>query len=141
MRAYEYIEINKSSIRYIDDIKRVVADLMPLRNDKKATDKYYNNFLLSDWKYSVYQKELNEYQLNSDIQAKEPILKNVIGEIPHTEAFAFSNQLFEVIKEDESFGYLFYQLGVEKNKNMAFHKSKPIQCIPDDTGTIIPKTI
>jgi hypothetical protein len=136
MRAYEYIEMNRLSIQYIDDITKVITDLMPVRKDKKATDKYYNQFLLSDWRYNVYQKELHEYRLNNDSEAKEPILKKIKGEIPHAEALAFRNQLFEVIKEDESFGYLFYQLGVEKNKNTAFHKSKPIQCVPDDVVII-----
>jgi hypothetical protein len=132
MRAKEYIEMNRSSIQYLDDIKRVVADLMPLRKDKEATDKYYNRFLLSDWGFNIYQKELHEYQLNKDIQADEPKLEQFDGEIPYTEVPAFRCQLFEVIKEDASFGYLFYQLGVEKNKKSAFHKSKPIQCVPDD---------
>jgi hypothetical protein len=136
MRAKEYIEINKSSIQYIDDIRRVVADLMPLRKDKEATDKYYNRFLLSDWRHNVYQKELHEYQLNNNIQAIEPRLEQFDGEIPHSEAPAFRNQLFEVIKGDASFGYLFYQLGVEKNKKSAFHKSKPIQCVPDDNAIV-----
>ena len=136
MRAYEYIEINKLSIQYFDDIKKVIKDLMPLRKDKEATDKYYNRFLLSDWRFSVYQKELHEYQLNNETQTDEPKLEQFEGEIPYTEASAFRNQLFEVIKDDESFGYLFYQLGVEKNKKTAFHKSKPIQCVPDDSAII-----
>ena len=38
MRAKEYLEINKSSVKFIDDLKRVVADLMPLRKNKIATD-------------------------------------------------------------------------------------------------------
>jgi len=134
MRAYEYLEINKSSILYLDDIKRVVADLMPLRKDKEATDKYYNDYLLSDWRFSVYQKELHNYQLDSGNQMQEPILEKTDGEIPYTEAPMFRNQLFEVVKDDASFGYLFYQLGVEKNKKSAFHKSKPIQCVPDDNA-------
>jgi hypothetical protein len=136
MRAYEYLEINKSSIQYFDDIKRVVADLMPLRKGKEATDKYYNDYLLSDWRYSVYQKELQKYQLDTDKQTQEPVLKETDGEIPHAEAPAFRAQLFEVVKGDASFGYLFYQLGVEKNKKSAFHKSKPIQCVPDDNAIL-----
>jgi hypothetical protein len=134
MRAYEYLEINKSSILYYDDIRRVVADLMPLRKDKEATDKYYNDYLLSDWRFNVYQKERHDYQLGKDNQTQEPVLEKIDGEIPHVEASAFRSQLFEVVKEDASFGYLFYQLGVEKNKKSAFHKSKPIQCVPDDSA-------
>ena len=112
MRAKEYIKMNKSSIQYLDDIKRVVADLMPLRKDKKATDKYYNDYLLSDWRFSVFQKELHDFQLDTSNQSQEPVLEKFDGEIPHTEAPAFRSQLFEVVKEDASFGYLFYQLGV-----------------------------
>jgi hypothetical protein len=128
------MEINKSSILYFDGIKRVVADLMPLRRNKEATDKYYNDYLLSDWRFSVYQKEMHAYQLDSDNQSREPELKKIDGEIPHTDAPAFRSQLFDVVKDDTSFGYLFYQLGVEKNKKSAFHKSKPIQCVPDDNA-------
>ncbi|MDR1371642.1 MAG: hypothetical protein LBJ17_00745 [Dysgonamonadaceae bacterium] len=136
MRAKEYIEMNKSSIQYLDDIKRVVADLMLLRKDKEATDKYYNDYLLSDWRFSVFQKELHSFQLDTNNQLQEPVLEKFDGEIPHTEAPAFRCQLFEVIKADASFGYLFYQLGVEKNKKSAFHKSKPIQCVPDDNAIV-----
>jgi hypothetical protein len=136
MRAYEYLEINKSSIQYFDDIKMVIADLMPLRKNKKATDKYYNDYLLSDWRFGVYQKEIRNYQLDSSNQTQEPVLEKIDGEIPHTEAPAFRSQLFDVVKDDASFGYLFYQLGVEKNKKSAFHKSKPIQCVPDDNAIV-----
>ena len=42
MRAIEYITKSRASIPHIDDIKRVISDLKPLRLDKKATDAYYN---------------------------------------------------------------------------------------------------
>jgi hypothetical protein len=136
MRANEYIEINQSSIEYLDDIKRVIADLLPLRKDKYATDEYYNRYLLSDWRFSLYNKDMQDFQLSNGNITNKPVLKKYDGEIAHAEASAFRNQLFEVIKDDTSFGYLFYQLGVEKNQKSAFYKSKPIQCIPDDNVII-----
>ena len=135
MRAKEYLEINKSSVKFIDDLKRVVADLMPLRKNKIATDEYYNRYLLSDWRLERYKKDLQDYNLNDSVGEK-PILEKFDGEISAVEASEFRSQLFVVIQGDSSFGYLFYQLGVEKNQRNALYKSKPIQCVPDDMAIL-----
>ena len=37
MRAKEYLELNKDTIKYYDDIKRIIRDLLPLRRNKIAT--------------------------------------------------------------------------------------------------------
>lgn len=132
MRAKEYIEQNQSSIKYLDDIKRVINELMPLRKNKEATDEYYNRYLLSDWRLDRYKIDMQDYQLSNGSITTQPTLEKNEGEISAVEAPSFRSQLFEVVKEDESFGYLFYQLGIEKNQKSAFYKSKPIQCIPDD---------
>ncbi len=134
MRAKEYIEENQSTIEYLDDINRVINDLLPLRKSKIATDEYYNRILMSDWRYEAFKMNMQDFKLN-DPDGKEqgkPVLVTVENEIPHSIAVDFRNQLFDVIKDDRSFGYLFYQLAVEKNqKNAKFH-FEPIQCVPDD---------
>ena len=132
MRAKEYIEQNQSTIQYLEDIKRVVNELMPLRKNKEATDEYYNRYLLSDWRLDRYKIAMQDYQLSNGNITTPPILEKNEGEIPAVEAPAFRSQLFEIVKKDKSFGYLFYQLGLEKNQKSAFYKSKPIQCIPYD---------
>ena len=132
MRAKEYLEINKSSLSYADDIKRVIVDLMPLRKDKVATDKYYNRYLLSDWRLERFKQDMQDYNLNNG-SIEKPSLETFEGEISAKEANLFRGQLFDVIQEDKSFGYLFYQLGVEKNQKNAFYKNKPIQCVPDES--------
>lgn len=132
MRAKEYIEQNQSSIQYLDDIKRVINELMPLRKNKEATDEYYNRYLLSDWRLDRYKIAMQDYQLNNGNVTTQPTLDKFEDEISAVEAPLFRSQLFETVKDDESFGYLFYQLGLEKNQKSAFYKSKPIQCIPDD---------
>ena len=132
MRANEYIEINQSSIQYLDDIKRVIYDLRPLRKNKKGTDEYYNQILLSDCRQNIYKKDMQEFVLNKKNATNKSILEKFEGEIPASIAQEFRNQLFEVIKDDKSFGYMFYQLAVEKNQKNAFYKTEPIQCIPNE---------
>lgn len=132
MRANEYIEINQSSIQHIDDVKRIIKDLLPLRKDKKGTDEYYNKFLLSDCRLNIYKKDIKNFPLKKEHEVNKSVLEKFEGEIPATIAAEFRNQLFEVIKEDKSFGYLFYQLAVEKNQKNAIYKTDPIQCIPNE---------
>ncbi|MEI8202923.1 MAG: hypothetical protein WCH34_07925 [Bacteroidota bacterium] len=130
MRANEYIEINKGSIKFLSEIKKVIADLLPLRKDKIATDAYYEKFLMNDWRYERHKNDIQYYQLNGDVTDK-PTYQEIDGAINHHNAKDFRNQLFEVVQSDQSFGYLFFQLGVEKNRTSSFHKNHPVQCVPD----------
>lgn len=128
MRAKEYIAQNLSSIKHFDVIVKVINDLLPLRKNKEATDLYFNSFLAADirWQNYLLQKEL--YDRKNVMQVEEPLLEENKEEVPVEIIFEVRNTLLEVIAKDESFGYLYYLLGTEKNSR---YKSEPIDCIPN----------
>lgn len=131
MRAIEYIKRNYSSISHVEEIIRVINELKPLRLNKNATDLYYNQILCMDIRMQLYllQKEL--YQSGNAMQSVEPSQdepSSFQGQIPMEYAAEFRETLFNVIKEDASFGYLFFLLGNEQN---AKHQSRPIDCVPN----------
>ena len=128
MRAKEYIEQNKSSINHLDEVKRIIDELLPLRMSKEKTDEYYNNVLSADIRLRNYllQKEL--YEKKNAMQLEEPSFVEIPNEIPTDHISEIRETLFQVIRTDESFGYLFFLLGTEQN---AKHKSEPIDCIPN----------
>lgn len=128
MRAKEYIEQNKSSINHLDEVKRIINELLPLRMSKEKTDEYYNNVLSADIRLRNYllQKEL--YEKKNVMQLEEPSFVEIPDEIPTDHISEIRETLFQVIRTDESFGYLFFLLGTEQN---AKHKSEPIDCIPN----------
>lgn len=128
MRAKEFIEQNQSSIKYLDDIKRVINELMPLRKNKEATDEYFNQILSADIRRQNYLLQKDCFERNNAMQLQKPTLESFANEIPFETASEFRDVLFQVIREDESFGYLFFLLGTEQNSK---HKSDPIDCIPN----------
>lgn len=128
MRAKEYLELNKDTIKYYDDIKRIIRDLLPLRRNKIATDTYYNEVLSADIRRQSYLLQKDLYDKNNSMQQEEPVLAEYDDEIPFEKASDIRNELFHVIESDKSFGYIFYLLGTEQN---AKHFSEPIDCIPN----------
>lgn len=132
MRAKEYIAMNISSIKYYEEIVRVVAELLTIRTDKYATDQYFNDYLYADWRKEQYEKAMKIYRLDNTVD--KPVLNHTDGEIPADIAFEFRSQLFDVLKGDASYGYAFYQLAMEKNRINSMYQSKPIQCVPDEAA-------
>lgn len=128
MRAKEYIHINRNNIRYIDIIERIISDLSPLRMDKKKTDEYYNKVLSSDIRKQTYLLQVDLYDKCNAMQQEEPRLETFEGEVPYEIAADVRETLFQILKEDKSFGYVFFQLGNEHNSK---HSSDPIDCIPN----------
>lgn len=128
MRAKEYIEQNQSSIQYLDNIKRVINELMPLRKYKEATDEYFNQILSADIRRQNYLLQKDCFERNNAMQLQEPTLETFENEIPFEIASEFRDILFQIIRQDESFGYLFFLLGTEQN---AKHKAEPIDCVPN----------
>lgn len=128
MRAKEYIEQNKANIHHLEEVKRIITELLPLRMSKEKTDEYYNNVLSADIRLRNYllQKEL--YEKKNAMQLEEPSFVEIPDEILTDHISEIRETLFQVIKTDESFGYLFFLLGTEQN---AKHKSEPIDCIPN----------
>ena len=102
MRAIEYLAANETSIRHLARIRTVLSDLRPLRSDKQATDRYCNEHLFS------------------------------AVTLPADTAVEFRHQLFEVIKDDPTYGYLMHNLALERNRIASFYNAAPVQCVPDD---------
>ena len=44
MRAKEYLEVNKSSIKHFDEVNEIVNQMMPLRHSKDMTDNYKKTY-------------------------------------------------------------------------------------------------
>lgn len=128
MRAKEYINIYRQELKHANIVSQVISDLLPLRMSKEATDKYVNQHLSADNRYQQYvlQKEL--FDRGNAMQTTEPLFQEIEGEIPMDAAPEVREELFKVIREDGSFGYLFYILGTEQNSR---HNSEPIDCIPN----------
>lgn len=128
MRAKEYIHLNRANIKHIDLVERIISDLSPLRMDKKKTDEYYNKVLSSDIRKQTYLLQVDLYDKCNAMQQEEPRLETFEGEVPYEIAADVREILFQILKEDKSFGYVFFQLGNEHNSK---HSSDPIDCIPN----------
>ena len=128
MRAKEYLEINKSSIKYLEEVSKVINQLMPLRCSKELTDDYFNKVLSADIRRQNYLLQKDLYEKNNAMQPSEPGYNLLEGEIPIERICEIRETLFMAIKEDHSFGYLFFLLGTFQNTK---HKNEPIDCIPN----------
>ena len=128
MRAKEYIYLNRDKINYIDIIERIIKDLSPIRLNKQMTDEYYNKILSSDIRKQTYLLQVDLYDKCNAMQQEEPRLETFEGEVPYEIAADVRATLFQILKEDKSFGYVFFQLGNEHNSK---HSSDPIDCIPN----------
>lgn len=105
MRAKEYIACSEASLKHPADI-RLQACLL--------------------------QKEL--YEKNNAMQMAEPEeFQMKEGEIPVEIAASVRNELFDVIKEDKTFGYLYFLLGNLRN---SLRPTNPIDCVPDEHGIV-----
>lgn len=128
MRAKEYINLHKQELKHADIVSQVIKDLLPLRMDKDATDEYMNNRLSADTRYKQYLLQNELFERGNAMQTTEPTFEKIEGELPMDIAPEVREELFKVIREDGSFGYLFYILGTEQNSR---HNSEPMDCIPN----------
>ena len=111
MRAKEYIASNKASLKYSDEIRQIVDEMLPLRSSRQQTVDYYNRKLIADIRLQacLLQKEL--YEKNNAMQPEAPEeFQMRDGEIPVEIAAGVRDELFDVIKEDKTFGYLYFLL-------------------------------
>ena len=129
MRAKEYIYLHSGDLKHPDLVGQIIADLLPLRKSKELTDDYAQRRLSADQrrKQYLYLKEL--YEQGIPIQKEEPQLETFEGEVPVEISAEVREELFCVIQDDESFGYLYFLLGTEQN---AKRKHNPIDCLPDE---------
>lgn len=129
MRAKEKLYMNYRDSEYFDILLETLDNLLPLREDKNATDNYFDRKLSSDLHLQeyLYRKEL--FENHSVYVDEEPRLLTYEDEIKEDIVRKIRSLLFEIVKEDESFGYLLFHLGTEYN---SLHKeASPIDCFPN----------
>lgn len=129
MRAKEYIAQNSDKISHLAEVSQVLADITPLRLDKQATDEYFNHRLSADIRRRDYLLRMELYEQGNAMQKEKPVLEEIADELPVEISAEVREQLFHVIAEDESFGYLYFLLGTEQNSK---RKHNPIDCLPDE---------
>lgn len=129
MRTKEYIHLHQQDFKHIEVVSQVINDLLPLRKDRVATGEYLNNHLSADIRYQHYTLQKKLFDSGNAMQLEEPSYEKIDGEISMDIAHVVREELFKAVREDESFGYLFYFLGSEQNSR---HNGEPIDCIPND---------
>ena len=128
MRAKEYLNQHRQKLKYADVVCHIIDDLLPLRKDKEATNAYMNQHLSADIRYRHYLLRKELFERGNALQPEKPVFEELEGEINKDISIEVRKELFCVIREDESFGYLFYILGTEYNSR---HSGEPIDCVPD----------
>ncbi len=134
MRAKEYIVANEATLKYSAEIRQIIDEMLPLRSSRQQTVDYYNRKLIADIRLQacLLQKEL--YEKNNAMQTAEPEeFQMREGEIPVEIAASVRDELFDVIKEDKTFGYLYFLLGNLRNSQ---RPTNPIDCVPDEHGIV-----
>lgn len=129
MRAKELLYANYRDSEHFDVLLEILDSLLPLREDKAATDDYFERKLSADLHRQeyLYHKEL--FDNNSVYVDEEPQLIVYEGEVKEEVVRQIRSMLFDIVKDDESFGFLFFHLGTEYN---AQHKEAvPLDCYPN----------
>lgn len=130
MRAKEYIATNEGNLKYPVHIKQIISEMLPIRADKKKTVDYYNKKLTADIRLQGYLLAKELYEKNNALQTIEPEEFHLgPSEIPVEIAPSVREELFDVIKEDKTFGYLYFLLGNLRN---SLRPNNPIDCVPDE---------
>lgn len=130
MRAKEYIAINEANLKYPVHIKQIISEMLPIRADKQKTVDYYNKKLTADIRLQGYLLAKELYEKNNALQTIEPEEFHLEqDEIPVEIAPSVRDELFDVIKEDKTFGYLYFLLGNLRN---SLRPNNPIDCVPDE---------
>lgn len=128
MRAKEYLNQHKDDLKHATIVGQVIRDLLPLRKDRTATCAYVERQLSADIRYRHYLLKKDLFERGNVMQLEKPVFQDTEGEVCREIAADVRQELFCAIREDDSFGYLFYILGTEYNSH---HSSKPIDCVPD----------
>jgi hypothetical protein len=117
MRAEEYLNRNKLTIRHFDVVIAVIGDLSLIRKDKAATYRYYDGILMAKPGYGRDRPPHNipEYDVES---------ASWRGVAP-----AVRYELFKVTGGDRRFWHIFYLLACEQNRNNTGFVESPIECL------------
>lgn len=134
MRAKEFIVANETTLKYPAEIRQIIDEMLPLRACKQLTVDYYNRKLIADIRRQGYLLAKDLYEKNNAMQTDEPAQFQMnADEIPVDIAASVREELFEVIKDDKTFGYLYFLLGNLRN---SLRPSSPIDCVPDEQGIV-----
>ncbi|WP_288572154.1 hypothetical protein [Segatella copri] len=128
MRAKEKLIAQADKLAYAKEIDKILSDLLPLRLDKEATEDYYNNVLTPDIRKQNYDLQLKMHERKNAMQIEIPTEEHYQEELSLDIAKEIRKELFNIISEDKSFGYLYYLLGTERNAKKG---NVPIDCIPN----------
>ena len=128
MRAKEYLSQHVHELSHAKIVGQIIDVLLPLRKDKEATVAYVDRRLSADIRYQYYLLKKELFERGNALQPEKPVFEVFEGEIGKDISMEVRKELFCVIREDDSFGYLFYILGTEYN---ARHSGEPIDCVPD----------
>ena len=101
MRAKEYIAQNSDSIEHMVEVTRAINDLMPFRNNKQATDEYFNRILSADIRRQDYLLRMELFEQGNAMQKVKPVLDVIENEIPKDISAEVREELFKAIAEDE----------------------------------------
>jgi len=102
-----------------DELMRIITELIPLRDSEKLTRAYYENIL----RYTTHAKEhyrlMKEQELNGmKVESYEYTPRKGECILPEDE---LHSALLQIIKDDKySFGYLYWLLGTECNRQAGF---------------------
>ncbi len=128
MRAKEYLYNHTDQLKHSDILIGLLNDLLPLRNNKEATDNYVYEHLFADKNDIQYNLQKTLYEQGCAVQTKEPCKVHYDKEIDLNLASEVRGDLLTVIQDDASFGYLFYILGRDYNTS---HVRTHIDCVPN----------
>lgn len=130
MRAKEKLYLQYQKCEHFETLLGILNDLLPLRENKTATDEYYEHKLSADLHLQEYLYLQELYEKSSVYVDSKPELVSYDNEIPEDIVRKIRSLLFEIVKDDASFGYLLFHLGTEYN---AMHKEAiPIDCYPNN---------
>jgi len=118
MRIYDNIE--KYGSEYKEDIHRMINDLIDIRDNEEATSNYFDTFINTLPKYERWRiDKLNNEDTNS--------FSLPCGAISPDKVSSFIRSLLICIRDEASFGYLFYECQSFINRETEFS----VDCMPD----------
>ncbi|WP_294081628.1 hypothetical protein [Proteiniphilum sp. UBA5384] len=94
MRAKEYLEVNKQKLAYYDQVKKVIYDLYPLRNNRQKTEEYCSRNLFTD---------LQDHQTSNSTGGPPATDMNLESAIDCSIASQIRFSILKVINSDKTF--------------------------------------
>lgn len=129
MRAKEYLEINKKKIYHYDLVKKAVYDLYSLRNNKRQTEAYFNQYLFADARYRSHA----QYYADKTPSA---IFNESENEIDKTIAHKVRMEILNVISGDDTFVFAYNIIALGANKYDDNHPIMTVNLKEENLNTV-----